>query len=76
MQATAVHDLYEASEANRRFLEARFLPSATAIEKYRRLVEVRCFRIPSASVRSGFGTQARRSRNIVVRLVMSPEALI
>jgi hypothetical protein len=41
-----VHDLYEASEANRRFLEARFLPSAAAIEKYRRLVEDAVFPDP------------------------------
>jgi hypothetical protein len=41
-----VHDLYEASEANRRFLEARFLPSAAAIEKYRRLVEAAVFPDP------------------------------
>jgi hypothetical protein len=41
-----VHDLYEASEANRRFLEARFLSSATAIEKYRRLIEVAVYPDP------------------------------
>jgi hypothetical protein len=41
-----VHDMYEASEANRRFLEARFLPSAAAIEKYRHLVEVAVFPDP------------------------------
>jgi len=33
-----VHDLYEASTANRRFLHARLLPSPSAVEKYRRLV--------------------------------------
>src|SRR5437773_3112542 len=33
-----VHDLYEASTANRRFLQARLLPSPSAVEKYRRLV--------------------------------------
>src|SRR5712691_7994933 len=33
-----VHDLYEASTANRRFLHARLLPSPSAMEKYRRLV--------------------------------------
>lgn len=33
-----VHDLYEASAANRRFLQARLLPSSSAVEKYRRLV--------------------------------------
>lgn len=33
-----VHDLYEASTANRRFLHARLLPSSSAVEQYRRLV--------------------------------------
>jgi hypothetical protein len=33
-----VHDLYEASPANRRFLHARLHPSPSAVEKYRRLV--------------------------------------
>jgi hypothetical protein len=33
-----VRDLYEASTANRRFLEARFLPSPNVLAKYRRLV--------------------------------------
>jgi hypothetical protein len=41
-----VHDLYEASEVNRRFLEARFLPSATPIERYRRLIKVAVFPDP------------------------------
>lgn len=41
-----VHDLYEASEVNRRFLEARFLPSEAAIEKYRSLVEAAVFPDP------------------------------
>jgi hypothetical protein len=41
-----VHDLYEASAANRRFLEARLLPSAAAIEKYRCLVEDAVFPDP------------------------------
>src|SRR6267142_15210 len=33
-----VHNLYEASSSNRRFLQARLLPSQSAVEKYRRLV--------------------------------------
>lgn len=33
-----VHDLYEASAANRRFLQARLRPSPSAVEQYRRLV--------------------------------------
>jgi hypothetical protein len=41
-----VHDLYEASEVTRRFLDARFLPAAAAIEKYRHLVEVAVFPDP------------------------------
>jgi hypothetical protein len=41
-----VHDMYDASETNRRFLEARFLPSSAAIEKYRRLIEAAVFPDP------------------------------
>jgi hypothetical protein len=41
-----VHDLYEASEGNRRFLQARFLSSAAAIEKYRRLILAAVFPDP------------------------------
>jgi hypothetical protein len=41
-----VHDMYEARDANRRFLEARFLSSAAAIEKYRHLVEAAVFPDP------------------------------
>ena len=33
-----VRDLYEASPANRRFLDSRLVPASDAIEKYRRLV--------------------------------------
>jgi hypothetical protein len=33
-----VHDLYDATASNRRFLEARLLASSTSVEKYRRLV--------------------------------------
>jgi hypothetical protein len=31
-----VHDLYEANTANRRFLQARLVPSTSAVEKYLR----------------------------------------
>ena len=31
-----VRNLYEASSSNRRFLQARLLPSQSAVEKYRR----------------------------------------
>ena len=41
-----VHDLYEASTANRRFLHARLLPSPSAMEKYRRLVAEAVFPDP------------------------------
>ena len=41
-----VHDLYEASTANRRFLQARLLPSQSAVEKYRRLVAEAVFPDP------------------------------
>ena len=33
-----VRDLYEASPANRRFLDSRLVPASDAIEDYRRLV--------------------------------------
>jgi hypothetical protein len=33
-----VRDLYHASSANRRFLDARLLPSSNSVEQYRRLV--------------------------------------
>ena len=33
-----IHDLHEASTANRRFLQARLVPSTSDVEKYRRLV--------------------------------------
>jgi hypothetical protein len=41
-----VHDLYEASTANRRFLQARLLPSQSAVEKYRRLIAQAVFPDP------------------------------
>ena len=41
-----VHDLYQASTANRRFLEARFLPSPNALAKYQRLVSDAVFPNP------------------------------
>jgi hypothetical protein len=41
-----IHDLYEASTANRRFLHARLLPSPSAVEKYRRLVTQAVFPDP------------------------------
>ena len=41
-----VRDLYEASAANRRFLQTRLVPSPTAVEKYRRLVSEAVFPDP------------------------------
>lgn len=41
-----IHDLYEASTANRRFLEARLLPSPTSLDKYRRMVSDAVFPDP------------------------------
>jgi hypothetical protein len=46
-----VHDLYEATETNRRFLEARFLRSPTALAKYQRLVADAVFPDPMSSRR-------------------------
>ena len=62
-----VHDLYEASTANRRFLRARLLPSPSAVEKYRRLVAEAVFPDPFSrrrvSLRDGTAaiTEYRRS---------------
>jgi len=62
-----VHDLYEASTANRRFLQARLLPSPSAVEKYRRLVAAAVFPDPFSrrrvSLRDGTAaiTEYRRS---------------
>ena len=62
-----VHDLYEAGTANRRFLQARLLPSPSAAEKYRRLVaEAVCpdpFSRRRVSLRDGTAaiTEYRRS---------------
>lgn len=33
-----IADLYDASSANRRFLESRFLPESGVLEEYRRIV--------------------------------------
>jgi len=41
-----IYDLYEAGTANRRFLQARLLPSQSAVEKYRRLVAEAVFPDP------------------------------
>ena len=62
-----IHDLYEASTANRRFLQARLLPSPSAVEKYRRLVAEAVFPDPFSrrriSLRDGTAaiTEYRRS---------------
>jgi hypothetical protein len=41
-----IHDLYKASNVNRRFLHARFVPAAPALEEYRRLVREAVFPDP------------------------------
>jgi len=41
-----VHDLYEASTANRRFLHTRLVPTPNSVEKYRRLVAEAVFPDP------------------------------
>ena len=41
-----IHDLYEAADINRRFLQARFVPSALVLEDYRRLVRAAVFPDP------------------------------
>ena len=62
-----VHDLYEANTANRRFLQARLLPSPNAVEKYRKLVTEAVFPDPFSqrrvSLRDGTAaiTEYRRS---------------
>ena len=38
-----IHDLYKASSLNRRFLHARFVPAAPAIDEYRGWYERPCF---------------------------------
>src|ERR1700729_1507858 len=41
-----IRDLYAANGANRRFLHARFVPSAAALEAYRDLVQMAVFPPP------------------------------
>ena len=41
-----IRDLYEASRANRRFLNARFVPAAAALDEYRDLVQAAVFPDP------------------------------
>lgn len=41
-----IHDLYKASHVNRRFLHARFVPAAPALEEYRGLVRAAVFPDP------------------------------
>jgi len=70
-----VHDLYEANTANRRFLQARLLPSPNAVEKYRRLVADAVFPDPFSrrrvSLRDGTAaiTEYRRSTGDVAGTV-------
>ena len=41
-----IRDLYEASDLNRRFLHARFAPTASGLEKYRRMIRAAVFPDP------------------------------
>lgn len=41
-----IRDLYEASNSNRRFLHARFVPAAATLDEYRTLVEAAVFPDP------------------------------
>jgi hypothetical protein len=41
-----IHDLYETSGANRRFLHARFVPAAATLDEYRKLVGTAVFPDP------------------------------
>jgi hypothetical protein len=41
-----IQNLYDASDTNRRFLHARFVPAASALEEYRRLVRAAVFPDP------------------------------
>jgi hypothetical protein len=41
-----IRDLYEAAEVNRRFLHARFVPAASALEDYRRMIRAAVFPDP------------------------------
>jgi hypothetical protein len=67
--------VYEASPANRRFLQARLLPSPSAVEKYRRLIAEAVFPDPFSrwrvSLRDGTAaiTEYRRSTGDVAGTV-------
>jgi hypothetical protein len=41
-----IRDLYEAAEVNRRFLHARFVPAASTLEDYRRMIRAALFPDP------------------------------
>ena len=43
-----IRDLFEASNLNRRFLRARFVPTAPVLEEYRRLVRAAVFPDPAS----------------------------
>jgi hypothetical protein len=55
-----IRDLYEASEVNRRFLHARFVPAAPVLQEYRRLVRAAVFPDPlsNRAIRLRDGTMA------------------
>jgi hypothetical protein len=61
-----IRNLYEAAEINRRFLHARFVPAASALEEYRRLVRAAVFPDPFSQrpirLRDGTATIAEYKR--------------
>jgi hypothetical protein len=61
-----IRDLYEASNLNRRFLHARFVPAAQVLEEYRRLVREAVFPDPFSQrpirLRDGSATIAEYRR--------------
>lgn len=61
-----IRDLYEASNLNRRFLHARFVPAAPVLEEYRRLIRAAVFPDPFSQrpirLRDGTATIAAYKR--------------
>src|SRR5439155_17265966 len=61
-----IRDLYEASDLDRRFLHARFVPAVPALEEYRRLIRAAVFPDPFSQrpirLRDGTATIAEYKR--------------
>jgi hypothetical protein len=56
-----IRNLYEANAANRRFLHARFVPAAWALESIEIWFRPRCFHRHSVNVRSACAKHQRQS---------------